>query len=291
MSSLPTLHVLGCGRAAQAIARSLHQVGAVEIGQVCNRSLGSARAAVAFIGSGTPVEFMDQAVTGGWLLLGLADDDLAAGAVGLSHRMPGQPELAFHLSGSTPAAVLEPLAAPVAAVHPVRAFADPQTAAERFSGTWCVAEGQALALERLKPAFEAAGARWLALGAGDKALYHAATVAASNFLVTLTDLARRLAEAGGLAEPQARELIASLQRSTLDNLEQQSTESALTGPVERNDLEACRQQLERLVAALPGDAPAFRAMALATVALAERKDGDERQALRKLFELADQPLE
>jgi predicted short-subunit dehydrogenase-like oxidoreductase (DUF2520 family) len=271
--SLPVLHVLGCGRAARVIARWLKVREQVEIGQICNRSLASAEQAVAFIGAGEAVKQMDQRLTGGWLLLGLPDGELAPMALGLSCRMPGQPELSFHLSGSMPGALLEPLGAPAASVHPARAFANPSAALADMPGTWLVAEGQALALARLAPAFEAAGGRWLQIGGNGKRLYHAATVVASNYLVTLSDLARELALAAGLDAETGAQLLGDLQRGTLANLDGRSAQEALTGPIERGDAAAMMHLLEAVDALSPERARLFRALGLATLELAIEKRG------------------
>jgi len=285
VTSRPVLHVYGCGRAARVIARWLLEAGQVDIGQVCNRTLASAVAAVEFIGAGQAVEQMDHAVTGGWLLLGLPDSEIAAGALGLSCRMPGQPALVCHLSGSMPAAVLDPLGTSAASMHPALAFADPDRALQAMPGTWCVGEGDSHALGLLEPVVVAAGARWLTLSGAVKPLYHAATVVASNYLVTITDLARRLSDSAGMEPEAAADLLSSLQAKTLDNLRERTASSALTGPIERGDEGAMVRMLEQIDQFDPASGDLFRALGLATLELAEKKRGlaPADQALRRLF--------
>jgi len=280
---LPRLHCYGCGRAARVIVRWLHERAGLAVGQVCNRSLASAAKAVEFIGAGQPVEHLTADVSGDWLLLGLPDGELAAAALGLACRMPGQAELAFHLSGSTPAAVLEPLGVPIASVHPARAFADPALALAAMPGTWCVGEGRARPLARLQPVFERAGGQWLEIDANGKAAYHAATVAASNYLVTLTEMARGLATAAGLPGAESADLLISLQRASLESLAIANPARVLTGPIERGDHVA----VERLLTAAErhGHGPLFSALGLATLTLARRARGakDSDQALQDLL--------
>lgn len=271
--SKPRLHILGCGRAARVIARWLLESELVEIGQVCNRSLESSADAVAFIGAGEAVEGMDETVTGGWLLLGLPDGELAAMALGLACRMPGQPELCFHLSGSMPAAILAPLVAPSASIHPARAFARPEQALAVMSDTWLIAEGERIALDLLAPVLKAAGGRWLEIDGAGKRLYHAATVTASNYLVTLTGLARELAEAAGLEAGAGAELLANLQRGTLENLDGYSASDALTGPIERSDALAAEKLLEAVGKLSPEQSRLFQALGQANLELAIRKRG------------------
>lgn len=285
MTGEPQLHVLGCGRAARTVARRLIETGMVRPGLVVNRSLQSARAAVGFIGAGEAVERFDERIAGGWLMLGLPDGVLTEAAEDCLQRLPAAPGLVFHLSGSVEAAVLGASGAAAAAVHPVRAFSDPESAAENFSGTWCVAEGDDGALDGLRPVFEAAGGQWLAFAAGDKAAWHAATVAASNFLVTIQELARKLAERAGLPEEQAAEVLCDLQQGTLESLRTRSPQQVLTGPIERADEVTCRRLVEAAVALDTGHARLFSELGYATLALAREKRGplDADDSLERIF--------
>lgn len=285
-ASPPRLHCIGCGRAGRVIVRWLHERAGVAVGQICNRSLASATRAVEFIGAGQPVESLNADLSGDWLLLGLPDGELSAAAVGLSCRMPGQAALAFHLSGSTPAAVLEPLGVPVASLHPVRAFADPAAALAAMPGTWCVGEGHVEPLAGLKLVVEQAGGRWLEIQSSGKAAYHAATVAASNYLVTLNELARRLAAASGLPASASAELLDSLQRGVLDGLVDAMPAQVLTGPIERGDAAA----MARLLAAADdhGQGTLFRSLGFATLQLARSARG-EREADQALADILQRP--
>jgi len=148
-----------------------------------------------------------------------------------------------------------------------------------------VAEGDEAALSRLRPIFEAAGGRWLAFAARDKSAWHASTVAASNFLVTIQGLARELAERAGLPEAQAVTVLCDLQQGVLDTLRERTPQQALTGPIERADEAACA----RLVAAASGleahQARLFTELARATLALARDTRGsrDSDEGLECLF--------
>lgn len=274
MTSTPALHVLGCGRAGRAVARCLAAGGHVCPGRIVNRHRERAQEAASFTG-GEAADSFQGLEAGGWLMLGLPDGVLADETFELE-RLIGdwRPALVFHLSGSVPASVLALEDVPFASVHPVRAFADPRAAARRFRGTWCVAEGQPAALDRLGPAFEAAGARWLPFEARDKAAWHAATVAASNYLVTIQALAGRLADRAGLSEGQAREVLCDLQQGTLDQLRERPPGDVLTGPIERGDAAACQRLVRAAEALDAAQAALFFDLGRATLALARAKRGD-----------------
>jgi predicted short-subunit dehydrogenase-like oxidoreductase (DUF2520 family) len=284
----PRLHVLGAGRAGRVVARRLLDTGRVRAGCIVNRTLVSAEEAADFIGRGQGAEMLPGDLAGDWLMLGLPDGMLEATAARLGPELPSSPALAFHLSGSVEASILEPIGTACAAVHPIRAFADPELALAQFEATWCVAEGDAAALAALAPVFEAAGARWLDFEAHDKPAWHAATVAASNYLVVLQALSRDLARRAGLDEARATEVLCDLQVGALETLRRRRPAQALTGPIERGDEGA----VERLVAAAGRLSPErrrlFLELAEATLDLAVDKRGrrDSDQRLRAMFDHA-----
>jgi predicted short-subunit dehydrogenase-like oxidoreductase (DUF2520 family) len=155
-------------------------------------------------------------------------------------------------------------------VHPVRSFADPARVAQEFAGTFCGIEGDPAALIRLEPALASIGARALPISSNAKTVYHAASVFASNYLVTLMDAALRAYAAAGVPEALARELAAPLATETLANVLRLGPEQALTGPIARGDAATVARQQAALDA---WDAPTgatYRALADATWALARR---------------------
>jgi predicted short-subunit dehydrogenase-like oxidoreductase (DUF2520 family) len=280
--NLPRLNVIGAGRAGRVVARWLFEADQVRIGQIANRSLDSARQAVDFIGAGRALERLEPLDHGDWLLVGLPDAALADLA---SVWNSGRPALAFHLSGSSTASLLEGVADRLASVHPVRAFADPERALTQMPGTFLTGEGDAQALEVLGRVIQAAGGRWQRIDGTDKRLYHAATVVASNYLVTLTDLARTLAAGAGLPEDAVRALLDELQQGTLSNLRSQSAKRALTGPIERGDAAQAETIQAAMERALPEQQRLLRELGRATLALAQRGRGSNPSdaAMERLF--------
>ncbi len=270
----PRLHVLGAGRAARVVARWLFDRGRVEIGQVLNRRLSSAQQAVQFIGSGQAVEEFKGELLGDLLLLGVPDGQLSE----ILQARTLRPALVVHLSGAHPADVIGRSDLETGSLHPVLPFADPASALARMDDCRWVTEGSAPALDRLRAVWAVRDTHWSTIAKSAKPAYHAAMICASNYLVTLTDMARQLAAQAGLPDASAADLIATLQFATLDNLEGQTTAAALTGPIERGDLAT----LERVTASLqPGrQSRAYGQLGLATLELARQsrlpKPSDER---------------
>lgn len=75
-----------------------------------------------------------------------------------------------------------------------------------------------------------------------KTVYHAAAVFASNYLVTLLDVAQQAYVKAGVAPELALQLLEPLVRGTADNVFKMGTTEALTGPIARGDLATAVRQ-------------------------------------------------
>ena len=183
------------------------------------------------------------------VLLCVPDDAIASVARGI----PVGPWVA-HVSGATPLAALDPHSRRFS-LHPLQTFTRDR-GPEQLDGAWAALTAETDAA--------AAAADWLAqtlglrafrLADADRALYHAAAVIASNYLVTLQRTAAHLFEEVG-APPEA---LVPLMLRTIENGFQ------LTGPIARGD----RATIERHLAALRERAPQLEPLYL-TLAEATR---------------------
>jgi|SRR6478672_581163 len=270
--TMPTLAIIGCGKVGKTLGRCWTANGAVSITDIVNRSIDSARDAAAFIGAGRALDDIAALQPADIYLIGTGDDALAsAGALlAASGRVP-RGAVVFHCSGLLGASVLQPLqaqGAAVASIHPIRSFADPGKAAAEFAGTFCGAEGDPAALAALEPLFEAIGGRLVPIDARNKRIYHAAAVFASNYLVTLLDVARNAYIEAGIAPDLALQLLAPLVRNTVDNVMRLGPAKALTGPIARGDLAAAVDQLQAVTTWNADSGELYRQLARSTAALA-----------------------
>ncbi|MES1260004.1 MAG: Rossmann-like and DUF2520 domain-containing protein [Gemmatimonadota bacterium] len=152
------------------------------------------------------------------------------------------------LHGRSSLAALEPTGAALGSWHPLQTFSSTHGDPASLAGSPAVIEGDARALDAgrslavllaLHPVVE--------LPASGKAVYHAAAVFASNYLVVLGEIAARLArEAGAGGASQA--LFAPLMERTIANFGASGAD-ALTGPIRRGDIGT----IERHLAVLHGE--------------------------------------
>jgi len=270
-----TLNIAGCGKVAQVLARLWTQNRVLDIQDILNRSPDSARQAAAFIGAGRPVPEGAAMRSADIYLIGTPDDRIAATCEALAGAGKfTEHSVVFHCSGALRSSALQAATrcgAAVASVHPVRSFAVPETVAAGFAGTCCGIEGDQRALAVLEPAFAAIGARLLPIKADAKILYHAAAVFASNYLVTLLDVAMQAYVEAGIPEDAALALMEPLVRETVDNVFRLGTMAALTGPIARGDTDTALRQQQAVASWDARHGALYEIFIELTAALAQRR--------------------
>jgi predicted short-subunit dehydrogenase-like oxidoreductase (DUF2520 family) len=158
-----------------------------------------------------------------------------------------------HVSGATPLAALDPHERRFS-LHPLQTF-DRSGDPAQFDGAWAAVSGETdEALAVAKELAETLGLQPFELADGDRTLYHAGAVFASNYLVTLQRAAVRLGvPADGLAPLMTR---------TIEN------GFDLTGPIARGDWATVDAHKQAIRAAQPELEQLYESLAEATVMLA-----------------------
>lgn len=269
-----SMNIVGAGHVGRVLGRLFHRHGVFTVQDVLTRSPASAQDAAAFIGAGRALAQANQLRPAAVWMLAVGDDQISPVCAALAATGLLQDATVFHCSGAKASSELRAAGqagAQVASVHPVRSFADPEAVAAAFEGTWCGIEGDAAALALLAPAYEAIGARLVAIDAAAKTVYHAASVFASNYLVTVLDAALRAYVAAGVPPAVARELAQPLAQETLMNVFKLGAPGALSGPIARGDLATVARQHAALQDWDGPTAALYDALVVATTGLAERK--------------------
>jgi predicted short-subunit dehydrogenase-like oxidoreductase (DUF2520 family) len=158
-----------------------------------------------------------------------------------------------HVSGATPLSALEPHRRRFS-LHPLQTFTRAR-GPEQLDGAWGAVtadtdEGLELGLELAR----LLGLEPFALADAERPLYHAGAAVASNYLVTLHDVASSLFAAAG-APPEALE---PLMRRTIEN------DFELTGAIERGDWATVEAHRDAIRRARPDLEPLYDVLAEAT---------------------------
>lgn len=268
---MKTLSLIGAGKLGQTLAHLWHTRGQFRIQQVLTRSLPSARAACDFIGGGEAIDEMQDLLPADLWLIATPDGDIARCAERLQPLLSPNTIL-FHCSGALNSDILNGTSgAAVASIHPIHSFASPAESVGKFAGSFCGYEGSDTALAVLKPAFESLGAQLFAIDGQHKTLYHAASVIACNYLVSLMDASLTCFEAAGVSRTQAQQLLLPITHQTLDNALHGTPGSALTGPISRGDLHTVERQLAQLQHLKPELARLYAVLGMQTVELAQAR--------------------
>jgi predicted short-subunit dehydrogenase-like oxidoreductase (DUF2520 family) len=272
----PTLTIIGCGNVGKSLGYLWRQNQTVMLGQILNRSVDSAERAISFMGAGVPVARYAELLPADLYLIAAPDEGIADCARQLAATgLLIKESIVFHCSGSLSSDIMQEVAASgaaIASVHPIRSFASPEQVIATFEGTWCGMEGTAGALPVLERLFHAIGAKTVAIHPSSKMLYHSAAVFASNYLVTLADIALDAYEKAGIPRNTGLEMIAPLMRKTVDNLLALGPERALSGPVARGDWQIVDKQYQAINSWDRECASLYKQLAQRTAKLARRRD-------------------
>jgi predicted short-subunit dehydrogenase-like oxidoreductase (DUF2520 family) len=281
----PTISIVGAGRLGTALARALASCG-YTVEAVVARTSKHARRAAELIGT-RPLALtalqLARLPSSDILFITTPDDLIEATAwrlaatfetADLSERNRWT-RTVLHASGALSSGVLRALREAgfqAGSMHPLVSVSDSLHGAERLGTAFFCLEGDAHALKVARGLVRSLGARSFSIGAGKKALYHAAAVMASGHTTALFDISMEMLTRCGLTKHRARTVLLPLLQSTLENLRAVEPESALTGTFARADRATVRRHLDALRAErLPEALAAYLLLGARSLELARSK--------------------
>ena len=292
----PTFAIVGCGKVGVTLARHLAAAGYRPVAFASRGSASAHTAAEAAGGGRVYREAWEATGDADVVFITTPDGTIQTVAQALAaHKGVKRGAVVLHCSGALASTILAPVCesgAHVGSLHPLQSFAAPVLAHNPFQGIIMAAEGDATAVALCREMALALGAELLALETENKALYHAAAVVASNYLVTLLAVATRLLEGSGIAPEAALKVLLPLVRGTLQNVAERGIPQALTGPIARGDRETVAAHCRKIGQSLPDLLPFYRLMGAHTLPLAKAQGGLDPEALRALaalLEVSPQP--
>ncbi len=270
----PKIAVVGAGKVGSALACLLHRRG-YPVAGIASRSISSAGRVARELHAGytdRPEEVTREA---GIVFITTPDREIAGVAAGIARRegfRPGQ--VVFHTSGVHSADEIDAVrrcGAFAASLHPLQSLADFKTALEHLPGSYFALEGDREALPVAEQIVKDLGGKSFFIAPEDKALYHAAAVIASNYLVSLMHLATGLYGRFGLTREEAFRALSPLVLGTINNIARVGPAAALTGPVSRGDGTTLEGHLEVLKEVGGLELEIYRRLGLYTVKVALEK--------------------
>jgi predicted short-subunit dehydrogenase-like oxidoreductase (DUF2520 family) len=173
------------------------------------------------------------------VFLAIPDGAVSSYAAGLVRLPIPQRTSIVHVSGTLGLDALDALRPrhAVGSFHPLQSFPSPRTS-DAFRGITVAVDASTPSLRRrLTKLARDIGARPRHVDDSQRALYHAAAVFASNYLIAVVFEGVRLLEASGWPRGEAERALLPLVEGVVANLRKRGTVGALTGPIRRGDVD------------------------------------------------------
>ena len=151
-----------------------------------------------------------------------------------------------HLSGSLSSDVfsgIEGYGAYPISIHPMFAFSDKESVYQQLNEVSFTLEGHSFAVSIWKEKLEKMGNDALVIAKEVKPKYHAAASLLSNHVIAVLQTGYTLLEECGFSENEARRFSRILVKNNVEHVIEAGSMNALTGPIERGDVETIEKHL------------------------------------------------
>lgn len=156
-------------------------------------------------------------------------------------------------------------------VHPLFAVSDKYHSYKELSGSYFTIEGSKEKINNMKTLFEGFGNTVCIISKEDKVKYHGAAAIASNLVVGLIGLSEQLLMECGFDKASAHNALSPIIKGNVEHILKDGCETALTGPIERNDIETVKKHL----AVLEGNrATIYKSVSRQVLDIAKMKNKD-----------------
>lgn len=293
MDDIQSLAVIGPGKVGTAVAVSAHRAGISHI-YLGGRDQDKVEAAAKLVPGAKAWRVAEAARHADIVLICVSDNEIELVAKQMAEEEAFRKgAVVAHLSGALESNVLKPArdlcSAHIASAHPLKTFPSVDAAVAEEPGTHWFLEGDDLAVERLSQLIALFGDHPHAITSEGKAIYHAASVVACNYLSTLMDTAIELMAQASVDKGVAWSALKPLVYGTLSNIDKLGPEAALTGPIVRGDQVTVEKHMHALASSSDEQRRLYAALGLKTVELAKRKgsidDGAANEIIEKLKQM------
>ena len=281
--------IVGCGRLGTNLGIQLQNAGHTAVG-LSARSIGSLKESRQLINANT----IDTCI---WRVTTMADvvfittpDDaieLTCQQIvnnnGLKHNA-----IVYHCSGSLASNALESARKArhsTGSFHPLQSFPVKNLRPNPFDRIYITVEGTHSATDQGKLLAADLKAEATEISTEGKILYHAAAVVASNYLVTLLEMAEQLNISAGINENIALKVLKPLIQGTLNNIDKQGIHNALSGPISRGDIRTIQHHVNSISQELPDYINLYNALGRYTIPIAEAQQNIAKETAIKLREI------
>ena len=291
----PSFAIIGCGKVGLSLGKQLIKKGCRSAG-VASKSLSTAKKAADLLKtdnfSGQPWEVTSDAD----VVFITTPDGVIEGTCRQIVKNKGfhKGGVVLHCSGALSSAVLNSARSSgvyVGSMHPLQSFASVEPGVNPFKDIIISIEGDREAVSAAQQISLLLSATTVQIRTEAKVLYHASAVVASNYLVTLMDLAVSLLKTAGVPDKKAQQMLMPLVDGTVANIKRVGVPAALTGPIERGDAVTIRRHVAALKEGVPDVLALYQVLGSQTIKVAQKKGSLKQQnSIQKLKQALDSPV-
>ena len=239
---------IGAGKVGFSLGKHFGLHGAV-IGGYYSKNPLSARKAADFTGS-RQYDSLDQILSDNDVLfLTVPDGEIQSVWSSLKILPCLKNKIICHCSGALSSYIFsdaEELSVYGFSVHPIFAFYSKTESYKQLSNAIFTVEGSPQKIDEIVSLISGMGNDVRVISGQAKTKYHAAAVMASNQMTALVHSAVGLLCECGFSPQQALDALIPLMSGNLSNIAEVGTVQALTGPIERNDMQTVQAHLDCL---------------------------------------------
>ncbi len=275
----PSISIVGPGNLGSALAIELFRAG-YPIKAIVRRSTSKITRSKA-LARRVKADFVtigEHPIETDIVWLTVLDDAIADVARELAPSQSWKGKIVFHSSGALTSEDLAPLwekGAWVASVHPLMTFVAGKKPTWR--GVSFAIEGDDEAMRMANQIATDLGGRPFDIDRRNKVLYHVFGSFASPLVIALMSAMEQVAEAAGIPQEKAKEMMRPLLGETLNNYLRADAASAFSGPLVRGDAQTIRKHLAHLQR-IPEARDVYVALTKAAI---ERLPVKNKEALKK----------
>ncbi len=278
------LGIVGAGKAGVSLGRYLPGASEITLTGFLSRTEKSAGEGADFTDSRVYTSIDEMVLDNDIILIATPDGEIAHVWERIRGCLDETKEMIIgHLSGALSSELFSDKNYPYIhgiSIHPVYAFSDRFSSYEKLNTAFFTLEGDSYAVSFWKKILTELGNKTATVEASKKVKYHAACSMASNHLLGLISKCVRLLSDCGFDEASAYTMLEPLVKNNVNGAFTSGVQNALTGPIERNDLDTVKKHLQ----VLEDDETLYKELGKAVLSIAETKHEDiDYQKVRDLL--------
>lgn len=193
-------------------------------------------------------------------------------------HLPLAQKIICHCSGALSSdsfSGIEDTRAACLSIHPMLPFSNRFSSYEQLNKAFFTVEGQDAAVEAISGLFCSIGNEVCRIDGAKKAKYHAAASILSNQVIAVLDMGYTLLEDCGFTRAEAVRATGQLVMRNIENVLEAGCDGALTGPIERNDIETVKKHIACMQNDDSDDVSLYKMLGTKLANIAEKKNPDK----------------